>query len=116
MPQRVRGMQESPVIAPASGRQCIERGALGRRRHRGPLSGWRHRNPLFAPGSPRLRTPEPAPRRAGALGGAILHAGHDYARAKAHAIDMDVDESRLTPRALDVVLRVRRVEALDAAA
>src|SRR5213593_3310081 len=26
------------------------------------------RNPLFAPGSPRLRTPEPAPRRAGALG------------------------------------------------
>src|SRR5438309_3405193 len=50
----------------------------GRRKPRGfeslPLRGQREsrrvdrRNPLFAPGSPRPRTPRPAPRRAGALG------------------------------------------------
>src|SRR5439155_21747339 len=45
-------------------RECVaETNAHGR----GP-----DRNPLFAPGSPRLRTPEPAPRRAGALGRARL--------------------------------------------
>src|SRR5438876_7751016 len=117
MPKRVRRMQQSPVIAPASRCECVE----GRRHHRGPRSGWRHRNPLFAPGSPRLRTPEPAPRRSlraqgplplGALGGAILHSGHYKAGTEAHPLEADISESRVLPVLLDIALSVLAGEAL----
>ena len=96
VPQRVRRVQQRPVIADPTGTQGVERGTARNRRHRGPLSGWRHRNPLF--------------------GGAILHTGHYYACAEAHSREVDVDETRLTPVPLERVLRVRRVEALDASA
>src|SRR5205823_1181744 len=48
------------------------------------------------------------------LGGAILHTGHYDTRPEAHLRDLDVDQPRLTPVALECVLRVRGVEALDA--
>src|SRR5438094_8474027 len=88
MPQRVRRMEKSPVVTPAAALERIE--------------GRRHRNPLFAPGSPRLRTPEPAPRRAGALGGAGLHGANYDARAETHPIHTYLSESRVGPIALDV--------------
>src|SRR5438132_1106483 len=99
MPCRVRGMQESPVIAPAAALERIE--------------GRRHRNPLFAPGSPRLRTPEPAPRRAGALGGAGLHGAHQDTGAETHSIHADLSQSRVGPISLDVGA-VLTIESLDA--
>src|SRR6266550_892441 len=88
MPQRVRRMQQSPVIAPAAALERIE--------------GRRHRNPLFAPGSPRLRTPEPAPRRAGALGGAGFHRARDDPGSETHSLDTDLSQSRVGPISLDV--------------
>src|SRR5439155_24218917 len=48
------------------------------------------------------------------LGGAILHTGHYDTRPEAHLRDLDVDQPRRTPVALESVLRVRGVEALDA--
>src|SRR5882762_7434232 len=99
MPKRVRRMEKSPEIAPAAALERIE--------------GRRHRNPLFAPGSPRLRTPEPAPRRAGALGGAGLNSTHDDTGAETHSLDTDLSKSRVGPISLDVGA-VLAIESLDA--
>src|SRR5947207_13993128 len=99
MPQRVRRMEKSPVVTPAAALERIE--------------GRRHRSPLFAPGSPRLRTPEPAPRRAGALGDAGLHGAHHDAGAETHSINADLSQSRVGPISLDVGA-VIAIESLDA--
>src|SRR5438132_10269932 len=99
MPQRVGRMEKSPVVAPAATPQRIE--------------GRRHRNPLFAPGSPRLRTPEPAPRRAGALGGAGFHGAHHDTGAETHSIHTDLSQSRVGPISPDVGA-VLAIESLDA--
>src|SRR5256885_42604 len=100
MPQRVRRMEKCPVVAPAAAFERIE--------------SRRHRNPLFAPGSPRLRTPEPAPRRAGALGGAGFHRARDDAGSETHSLETDLSQSRVGPISLDVG-PVLAIVSLDAA-
>src|SRR5437773_12183393 len=103
MPKRVRRMQQSPVIAPASRCECIE----GRRHHQGPP-----RDGVPAEASEAGGTPS---RKEGFGGAGRFDSGHYDARPEAHARDMDIEKPGLTPIALDGLMRVRRVEALDAA-
>src|SRR5437870_4526468 len=102
MPKRVRRMQQSPVIAPASRCECVE----GRRHHRGPP-----RDGVPAEASEAGGTPS---RKEGFGGAGGPNAGDDHTGTEAHAIDVDIDQSRLAPVALNDLLRVRGVEALDA--
>src|SRR5438876_9982524 len=118
MPCGVRRMYESPIVAKASGRERVERGTIERRRDRGGAFGRRDRNPLYATADPPAW--RPVPHRAGALGRAGLASGssrgHQDSATKAHSRRSDLAESCIAPVPLQLMLRVRRVEALDARA